>query len=64
MVLSLAPVTNKPRLVNNKKKLNNVTPESVYGSLLTEKTSLRFITKTKTKLTGATFHKLIKLEAH
>ena len=50
MVLSLAPVTNLPGLVSNKKKLDNETSESVDESLQTEKIWLKFITKT-TKLT-------------
>ena len=53
-MLSLAPLKNLPHLVNNKKnknkkkqKLDNETSVSVDGNLWTEKTSLKFITKTK-----------------
>ena len=53
---SLAPLKYLPHLVNNQKKkknkikknkLDNETSESVDGNLWTEKTSLKFITKTK-----------------
>ena len=47
MVLSLAPLSDLFCLVRNKNKLDNEMPESLDGSLQTEKTLLKFITKTK-----------------
>ena len=56
MVLSLAPITNLPRLVNSKKtQLDTETSDSVDGSLRTEKTWLEFIKKNETKLTKITY---------
>ena len=56
VVLSLAPLKNQPRLVNNKKKeLDNETSESVDGSLQIKKTSLKFIRKS-TKIPYSFFY--------
>ena len=73
MALSLASPTNLPRLVNNQKnktkkkqkknKLDNETSESADESLRTEKTSLKFITKKKTKLTMIPYSFLFRFQS-
>ena len=56
MVPSLAPLTNLPHLVNNKKKhLDNETSESVDWSLWTEINFIEIYNENETKLTKITY---------
>ena len=49
-MLSLVRLANLPRLLNNKKKIDNETSDSVDWSLQVERTLLKFITKAKNKI--------------